>query len=105
MVVEQQQQQGDEIDVKALSQDKIKQLMKGDPNFIKRLIGQLDKQMEGMVTQKKAKADQIAADTLEIEKIESMIKSHVKPHLVSRVAWSWPLACMEQRGFLSHLLH
>ncbi|GAX82012.1 hypothetical protein CEUSTIGMA_g9440.t1 [Chlamydomonas eustigma] len=71
----------EDIDVQALSQEKIKAMMKRDPNFIKRLITQLDKQMANMMTQKKLKQDQMLADQAEIDKIDGMIKSHVQPNL------------------------
>ena len=55
--------------------------MQSDPNFIKRLIGQLDKQMGGMVESKKKRLEQIEKDQAEIDQIDSMIKSHIQPNL------------------------
>mmetsp|Transcript_6741 Transcript_6741/g.14877 ORF Transcript_6741/g.14877 Transcript_6741/m.14877 type:complete len:202 (-) Transcript_6741:482-1087(-) len=69
------------IDVSKLSHDKIKQLMRGDPKFIERLISQLDKQMHNMMLQKVQRQEQIAADLKEIEKLDQIINSHVKPNL------------------------
>ena len=55
--------------------------LQSDPNFIKRLISQLDQQMGGMSGDKKKKGEQIAADQAAIDQIDAMIKSHVQPNL------------------------
>ena len=55
--------------------------LQSDPNFIKRLIGQLDKQMSGMVGEKKKKLEQIEKDQAEMDQIDAMIKSHIQPNV------------------------
>lgn len=124
------QQETGEIDVSALSEDKIKQLMRSDPRFITRLINvgpgtkcilatlhaccmdnggklvactcmhwsmqQLDKSMHGMMAEKTRRQEQIRADEAELEKLDTMVKTHIQPNLVSavyRAAQAWLVAC------------
>lgn len=70
-----------DIDVQSLSQERIKQLMKADPKFIQRIIGQLDKSMHNMVMQKQKRLEENAAAQQEIDQINESIRTHIQPSL------------------------
>ncbi|GFH30280.1 uncharacterized protein HaLaN_29101 [Haematococcus lacustris] len=69
-----------ETDV-GMSQERIKQLMKGDPKFIARLIEQLDKQMHGLMLQRQKRQAQLDADLKEMAQLDHTIATNIAPNL------------------------
>ncbi|GFH29481.1 uncharacterized protein HaLaN_28144 [Haematococcus lacustris] len=69
-----------ETDV-GMSQARIKQLMKGDPKFIARLIEQLDKQMHGLMLERQKRQAQLDADLKEMAQLDHTIATNIAPNL------------------------
>lgn len=44
---------------------------------------QLDKSMHGMMAEKTKRQEQIRADEAELEKLDTMVRTHIQPNLVS----------------------
>ncbi|KAL6761332.1 flagellar associated protein [Haematococcus lacustris] len=73
-----------ETDV-GMSQERIKQLMKGDSKFIARLIEQLDKQMHGLMLERQKRQAQLDADLKEMAQLDHTIATNIAPNLEKAV--------------------
>lgn len=65
-----------DVDVESLTGDRIKYMMK-DPNFIPRMIRQLDKTMHGLMLERYERKQQIEKDKAAIAEIDHIIKMQV----------------------------
>mmetsp|Transcript_10259 Transcript_10259/g.18948 ORF Transcript_10259/g.18948 Transcript_10259/m.18948 type:complete len:171 (-) Transcript_10259:380-892(-) len=71
----------EKLEIGSLDKEKLKLLMKRDPKFIGRLIDELDRSMNGRMTEKKRREDQIQSDQREIARIDEAIRTHITHHM------------------------